>query len=233
MATTQPYVRGFHDRETSTDTSPCLPLGDRPLARPPPRCRRGPSTLIITAAPRPDGVARPVQVVVNGIPLAPFTPQPGSTTTPSHCDPSNIPTAISPFDLISDAQPVTGKGSTHGARSARRITNVRAVAEAGGGLVKPPLRPLAAWFVIAPPSTSSCVDSVCARRRRRGRRSWACSLARRGSPCNASTFALFAPRVAFLLVLAYALLVLTDLIVPRLFARGGVTIAPATGVSCN
>src|SRR5207302_102194 len=31
-----------------------------------------------------------------------------------------------------------------------QITSVRAIADSGGGLVKPPLRPLAAWFVIAP-----------------------------------------------------------------------------------
>jgi len=37
-------------------------------------------------------------------------------------------------------------------------------------------------------------------------------------------FALFAPRLAFLLILAYLLLIVSDLVVPRLFARGGVAI---------
>lgn len=221
----QPYVQGFHDRETSaTQPIPYRWATDRSRILLPGAGAR-PSTLIITAAPRPDGLARPVQVVVNGIPLASFTPKPGLNDYTFPLRPEQYSYGDLTVDLISDPQLVAGKGSTP-VPYGPQITSVRVVAADGGGLVKPPLRPLAAWFVIAP--------TLFFLLRRLGLRPLVASgivlaglaLGAWAITAQRLDLALFAPRVAFLLVLAYALLVLTDLVVPRLFARGGVTIAP-------
>jgi hypothetical protein len=105
------------------------------------------------------------------------------------------------------------------------VVEVR-VASDGAGLVKPALLPLAAWTAIAPLLYFLLL--------RLGLRPVAAAAGGLGgllagaaaTAAQRLDLALFAPRLAFLLALAYALLVGTDLLLPRLFARGGVAIGP-------
>ena len=219
-----PYVRNFQERETSADKSASWRYAtDRSRVLLPGVGAR-PSTLLIIAAPRPDGQSKPVQVVVNGIALGQFTPRAGFNEYSIPLQAAQYSYGDLTVDLISEAQQVQGKGAST-VPFGPRIADVRTV-ELNGGMVKPPLRPLIAWFVLAPAFYFLL--------RRLGLRGpWAAGAAFVGLLLGAAgialqrlDFALFAPRLAFLLVLTYILLVLTDLVVPRLFARGGVTIAP-------
>lgn len=218
-----PYVRAFQDREQSADGAVRWRYAtDRSRVILPGVGARD-SNLIITAGPRPDGIAKPVQVVVNGIALGTFTPKPGLHDYSFPLSAAQYSFGDLTVDLLSDPQRVQGKGGTP-IPFGPQIAGVRVAG--AGGFVKPPLVPLAAWFVIAP--------ALYFLLRRLGlRAAWAAGLALLGIALGAAAvvaqrldLTLFAPRLAFLLVLAYALLVLTDLLVPRLFARGGVAIAP-------
>lgn len=218
-----PYVRAFHDREQNADGAVRWRYAtDRSRVTLPGVGARD-STLLITAGPRPDGVAKPVQVVVNGIALGSFTPQPGLNDYSFPLNATQYSYGDLTVDLLSDPQGVQGKGSTP-IPFGPQIAGVRVIG--AGGFVKPPLAPLAAWFILAP--------ALYFLLRRLGLRAmWSAGLALLGIVLGAAgvvaqrlDLALFAPRLAFLLVVAYALLVLTDLLVPRLFARGGVEITP-------
>jgi hypothetical protein len=217
-----PYVRNFQERETgpdgiarwryATDRSRVILPGVGASA----------STLSITAGPRPDGVARPVQVVVNGIALGQFTPSNGLNDYRFPLQAAQYSYGDLTIDLLSEAQQVRGKGSNT-IPFGPQIAGVEVVS--AGGMVKPPLAPLIAWFIIAP-------IGYFLLRRLGVRGIWAAAaalgvllLSAIGMVAQRLDFALFAPRLAFLLALTYVLLVVTDLVVPRLFARGGVTIA--------
>lgn len=218
-----PYVRNFQERERSADGATRWRYAtDRSRVLLPGAGAR-PSTLVITAGPRPDGVGKPVQVVVNGIALGQFTPR-------ARLNDYSFPLGAAQYsygdltvDLISEAQQVRGKGAAS-VPFGPQIAGVRAVAD-DGAMTKPPLAPLIAWFVIAP--------TLYFLLRRLGLGALAAAgvallgllIGAFGIATQRLDFALFAPRLAFLLLLAYALLVISDLVVPRLFARGGVTIA--------
>lgn len=217
-----PYVRNFQERETSADTSESWRYTTDRSRVLLPGVGASDSTLTIIAAPRPDGVGKPVQVVVNGIALGQFTPRAGFKEYSFPLQAAQYSYGDLTVDLLSDAQQVKGKG-------ANTVPFGPRIAEVGtrsDNLIKPPLGPLIAWFVIAP--------TLYFLLRRTGLRgAWAAGVAFIGLLLGAVgigaqrfDFALFAPRLAFLLVLTYLLLILTDLVVPRLFARGGVTIVP-------
>jgi len=220
-----PYVRAFQDREQSADgVIRWRYATDRSRVILPGAGARD-SQLVLTAGPRPDGIAKPVQVVVNGIALGSFTPKPGLNDYRFPLSAAQYSFGDLTVDLISEPQGVQGKGGT----PIPFGPQLAGVGVAGaGGFVKPPLAPLAAWFVIAP--------ALYFLLRRLGlRASWAAGVALLGVVLGAVAvvgqrldLALFAPRLAFLLIVAYVLLVLSDLLVPRLLARGGVAIAPGT-----
>ncbi len=220
-----PYVRGFYEREANADnTARWRYASDRARVLLPGAGAQA-ATLVITADTRPDGVARPVQVVVNGIALGAFTPTPGLADYRFPLRSEQYSYGDLTIDLLSDPQLVAGKSGAP-VPFGPRVAGVRTIAEAGAGVVRPPLRPLAAWFVLAP--------TLYFLLRRLGlRASVAGGVALAGVALGAWAIvaarldlALLAPRLAGLLVAAYALLVLTDLVVPRLLARGGVAIAP-------
>lgn len=216
-----PYVRNFQERETGTDSATRWRYATDRSRMILPGVGASASTLIITAGPRPDGLARPVQVVVNGIALGQFTPSNGLHEYRFPLQAAQYSYGDLTIDLLSEAQQVRGKGANT-IPFGPRIAGIEVASE--GGMVKPPLAPLLAWFIIAPIGYFLL--------RRLGVRSiWAAAaalgvllLGAVGMVAQRLDFALFAPRLAFLLALAYALLVVTDLVVPRLFARGGVAI---------
>jgi len=220
-----PYVRAFQGRDVSADGAVRWRYAtDRSRVILPGAGARD-SQLVITAGPRPDGVAKPVQVIVNGIALGSFTPKPGLNEYRFPLSAAQYSFGDLTVDLLSEPQGVQGKGGT----PIPFGPQIAGVGIAGaGGFVKPPLAPLAAWFVIAPAFYFLL--------RRLGLRAgWAAGTTLLGVILGAMAvvgqrldFALFAPRLAFLLIVAYVLLVLTDLIVPRLLARGGVELAPET-----
>lgn len=220
-----PYVRAFQDRERSADGAVRWRYAtDRSRVILPGAGARD-SQLVITAGPRPDGAAKPVQVLVNGIALGGFTPTPGLHDYRFPLSAAQYSFGDLTVDLLSEPQRVQGKGSTP-IPFGPQIAGVGVVGD--GGFVKPPLVPLAAWFVLAP--------ALYFLLRRLGLRAGpAAGAALLGVVLGAAVvvgqrldLALFAPRLALLLLVAYVLLVLTDLIVPRLLARGGVAIAPGT-----
>lgn len=219
-----PYVRSFHDRETK-DGASYRYATDRSRVLLPGTGARD-SILVITAGPRPDGAAQPVRVVVNGIDLGQFTPAAGLNEFRFPLPASHYSYGSLTVDLISTPQLVAGKGKNM-VPFGPQIAGVRADAS-GGGLVKPPPLTLLAWLIIAPLAyflirrlglSSPLAAGV------------ALALLAVGAAAVAAQrldFALFAPRLAFLLALAYLLLIVNDLVVPRLFARGGATIEPPT-----
>jgi hypothetical protein len=218
-----PYVHNFHEREDgvagrwATDAARVvLPgVGARP------------STLVISAGPRPDGTAAPVSVVVNGIALGQFTPQADVQEYRFTLPALDYSYGNLTVDLLSTPQLVAGKGAPP-VPYGPKVTGVQIVSEASAGFVKPALAPLFAWLLVGPllyfllvrlgvrPLTSAGLAFVSL-------------LAGAGTlAVQRLDLALFAPRLAFLLLLAYVLLLLTDLVVPRLFARGGVTLEAPT-----
>lgn len=222
----EPYAQGFHEREANAATGERWRYAtDRARVLLPGAGARD-STLLISAGPRPDGVLAPVQVVANGIALGQFTPQPTGGDYPFALPASDYSYGDLTIDLISAPQLVQGKGATP-VPFGPRVTAVRVVAE-GGGLVKPPLRPLASWLVVVPLAYLLA--------RRLGLRTVPAvavglvllTLGVAATAAQRLDLALFAPRLAFLLLLAYLLVVGSDLLVPRLFARGGVAIDEAT-----
>jgi hypothetical protein len=214
-----PYVRGFHEREEgapgrwATDAARVLlpGVGARD------------ATLIITAGARPDGVATPVRVVVNGLALGTFTP---AAAPDEHR--FALPTADYSYgdltvDLRSDPQLVPGTGRAP-VPFGPRVLGVRVEPVPGAGLARPPVRPLAAWAVLAP---------LCALLLRRlGLRppvafNLATALLLVGAAATAVQrldLTVFAPRLALLVALLYPLVVALDRVVPRLFAVGGVAL---------
>lgn len=216
----EPYVRTFHERAEQDGTRFRYATDRSRILLPGAGARD--STLIIAAGPRPDGVAQPVQVVVNGIALGQFTPGAGIADYRFPLPANYYSYGDLTVDLISTPQLVPGKGNNL-VPYGPQIAGVRAEAN-GGGLVKPPLWTLVAWLVIAPTAYFLI--------RRLGLKppvaaGVALALLAVGAVAVAAQrldFALFAPRLAFLLILAYLLLIVSDLVVPRLFARGGVTI---------
>ena len=136
----EPSVQGFYAREVSNDGATRFRWAtDRARVLLPGAGAR-PSTLVITAGPRPDGVARPVQVVVNGLPLASFTPQAGLRDYTFPLRPEQYSYGDLTVDLLSDPQLVPGKGNNR-LPYGPQITGVRAVADADAGFVKPPCSP--------------------------------------------------------------------------------------------
>ena len=221
----QPYVRNFQERASAdgqtfrwaTDRSRLLLPGAGAIN----------STLSITAGPRPDGVIAPVQVIVNGIDLGRFTPQPGLHTFQFALPANNYSYGDLTVDLISTPQLVPGKGRDP-VPFGPKITEVRAVANDGAAFVKPPLKTLAAWFLIAPLAYFLV--------RRLGLRKLAAAgvaLALLAFGAWAITarrldFAIFAPRLVAMLIFLYLLVIVGDLVVLRLMAAAGVTLAPGT-----
>ncbi len=221
----QPYVRNFQERESAdgqsfrwaTDRSRLLLPGAGAIN----------STLFITAGPRPDGVLTPVQVIVNGIDLGSFTPQTALHTFQFALPANNYSFGDLTVDLISTPQLVPGKGRDP-VPFGPKITEVRAVANDGATFVKPPLKTLAAWFLIAP--------LVYFLVRRLGLRELAAAgvslgllmLGAWAITAQRLDFAIFAPRLVAMLILLYLLVILSDLVVPRMMAAAGVTITPGT-----
>jgi hypothetical protein len=220
----EPYVRSFHDREAKDGVSYRYATDRSRVLLPGAGARN--STLVIDAGRRPDGVAQPVQVIVNGIALGQFTPGAGIAEYRFPLPANYYSYGDLTVDLISTPQLVEGKGNNQ-VPYGPQIAGVHAVAE-GGGLVKPPLWTLVAWLVIGP--------MVYFLIRRLGLRppvaaGVALALLAVGAAAVAAQrldFAIFAPRLAFLLIVAYLLLIVSDLTVPRLFARGGVAIEERT-----
>ncbi len=216
-----PYVRNFQERQMAengatrwryaTDRSRVLLPGVGARA----------ATLVITAGPRPDGVGKPVQVIVNGIPVGQFTPTAELRDYRFPLQASQYSYGNLTVDLISDAQQVAGKGQNT-IPFGPQITGVSVTD--GSGFVKPPLVPLIAWAILGP----ACFVVL----RRLGVRSLVAAgvtlvgllIGAVGVGLQRLDWAIFAPRLAFLLLLTYLLLILTDLVVPRLFARGAVGI---------
>lgn len=127
----QPYVRNFQERDSAdgqtfrwaTDRSRVLLPGAGAIN----------STLFITAAPRPDGVLAPVQVVVNGIDLGKFTPEATLHTFQFALPANDYSYGDLTVDLISAPQLVPGKGRDP-VPFGPKITEVRAVRERRRGL---------------------------------------------------------------------------------------------------
>ncbi len=217
-----PYVRSFHEREvgptgerfryaTSASRTLLPGVGGRP------------STLSVTAATRPDGAPQPVRVVVNGLPLGEFTPTAGLATYRFALPAANYSYDDLTVDLIGAAQRVRGPDGATEAYGPR-VAEVRVDPVAGGGFIKPAARPFVAWVAIAPllyflllrlgvPPLAAAVAGA-----------GVVAAGAAATVVQRLDLALFAPRLAFLLALAYLLLIGTDLLVPRLFARGGVAI---------
>lgn len=216
-----PYIRGFYERETgersryATDAARVVLPGVGGRA----------STLAITAAARPDGLGQPVRVRVNGIAIGDFTP--GREPRQYRFD---LPAAYYSYgdltvDFLSTPQEVRGQGAQV-LRYGPRLSEIRVEPAPGnGGLVKPPLAVLLAWLVIAP-ALYFVLLRLGVRAVLAGGLSLVTTVA--GTALLEAwrlDMALFSPRLAFLLVLTYLVLVGSDLLVPRLFARGGVTVA--------
>lgn len=216
-----PYVRNFQERESSADGATRWRYATDRSRIILPGVGASASTLVITAGPRPDGIAKPVQVVVNGIALGQFTPRAGLSEYRFPLQAAQYSYGDLTIDLLSEAQQVRSKGANT-VPFGPQIAGVSAISD--GGIIKPPLAPLIAWVIIAPTGYFLL--------RRLGVRPLGTAavtlggllLGAAGMIARRLDFALFAPRLAFLLLLTYALLVITDLLVPRLFARGGVAI---------
>lgn len=217
-----PYVQGFHDRDQRGDLRFRWATGASRVLLPGAGARA--TTLAIAAAARPDGVATPVRVVVNGIPLGSFTPGKGQQTYRFALPAADFSYGNLTVDLLSvPEQQRTTKGNT--LDYGPQVTAVGL--EGGAGLVKPALVPLLAW-VVAVPLLYLLLLRVGLRARFAAAASAAAALAgAAGLAAVRLDFALYLPRLAALLLCAYAFLVLTDLLAPRLFARGGVALAPA------
>ncbi len=219
-----PYVLNFQEREAAdglkfrwaSDRSRVLLAGTGATE----------STLTITAGPRPDGVAEPVQVIVNGIDVGRFTPRPGQAAYSFPLPANTFSYGDLTVDLLSKAQIIAGKGGNQ-VPFGPQVTDVRVVANDSNAFVKPSRLTLASWFLIAPLLYFLV--------RRLGMRelgaagaallvlllgAWATTVER-------LDFAILAPRLVVMLVFVYILVLVTDLVIPRLMAAAGVTIAPA------
>jgi hypothetical protein len=212
-----PFVRGFHEREDgrrfATDAARVLlpGVGARD------------SALLITAATRPDGRAEPVRVVVNGIALGSFTPTAERARYRFELPERYYSYGDLTIDLLSTPQLVPGRGSQP-LPYGPSISEVRVEPTGGSGLAKPPLWALLAWGV------ASVLLLILLQRI--GVHAWvalgiAGGVAALGAalvPFFRLDLAIFVPRLAVLLALGYLLLVILERWLPRLFARGGVTI---------
>lgn len=220
-----PYVKNFQERESldgvrfrwAADRSRVILPGAGATA----------STLSISAAPRPDGVREPVRVIVNGIELGRFTPQPGPGTYTFPLPANYYSYGDLTIDLISTPQLIPGKGGQP-VPFGPQVADVRVVADDPGAFVKPPRLTLAAWFLIAPLLYFLVRRLGLRELGAAGVAIGAILLGAWATTAQRLDFAIFAPRLVAMLAFVYLLILVTDAIFPRLMAAGGVEIAPAT-----
>lgn len=230
-----PYVRGFHERDERQVTASGRPFRwatDRARVLLPGVGAR-PATLVVAAAARPDGAPQPVQVAVNGIALGQFTPAAELGEHRFALAPAHYSYGDLTVDLLSAPQQVRGKNNAplpYGPRvAAVRVEPAGpAAALGGGGFVKPALRPLAAWLAIAPLLYVLLLRLGLRPPAALGVGLAAVAAGAAGLAVQRLDLVLFAPRLAGLLALAWVLLVGADLLAPRLFAHGGVTVDART-----
>lgn len=216
-----PYVHGFFDREARDGIRYRWATGRARVLLPGVGAR--PSTLVITAGARPDGAREPVQVVVNGIPLGQFVPAPQPRPYRFDLPARGYSYGDLTVDLLSVPQLVQGRGATV-VGYGPKVLDVYVETAPGAGVVKPALWPLLAWTISAPLLYFILLRLGVGPALAAGGGAVALLAAAAATRTQRLDLALFAPRVAFLLASAYVLLILSDLAIPRLFARGGVVV---------
>lgn len=219
-----PYVRGFYDREGSGATAFRWASSRARVLLPGAGARD--AALVVRAGARPDGISEPVTVVVNGITLGQFAP----TIAPSDFT-FSLPARDYSYgnltiDLLSSGHQIRTRG-TQALTYGPRVVAVAVEPEPGMGVFKPPLAVLVAWVTAIP-----LLYLLLYRIGTRARYAAAVSAAfvvglAAAADARRLDLAIFAPRLTFLVAVAYLLVLCTGYLVPKVFASAGVTVSRA------